>query len=345
MMRKYTFWLMLLLAISACYREEITFSANANDIFFVEHNGASMRVQVRGNTMSKSFLIILHGGPGAGSYKYMTRKMESLVHPETAVVYFDQRNAGGSQGNDNVDYADLEQYALDLQDVIAVLKSRYGQDISLFLLSKSFGGMVACQYLTRPGRADEAIKGWIYANATHDYPLNDSLSHAMMLRIGREYISAGINTSKWLDIVTYCESVTPPFSFEQSLKLNFLARSAQTIVQDVESLQGNPIWENLFSEHIPLTNYYLGRTNSLGRSFNKALHLAGFRAELANVTLPVLVCTSQYDFLCPSGLADDFYARVSSSDKKYLMFEHSTHNFEEQEAYYSAFIAFVQEHR
>lgn len=338
--------LFLIVVLSgSCYREEITFSTNANDVFYVENNGASMRVQVRGNTSSKSFLMVIHGGPGASSYKYMTRKMEALVHPETAVVYFDQRNAGASQGNNNVDYADLEQYALDVAYVIAVLKSRYGEDISLFLLSKSFGGMVACQYMTRAGRPDEAIKGWIYANATHHYPLNDSLSHDMMIRLGRDYVAAGINTNKWLDILTYCESVAPPFSFEQSLRLNLLARRAQTIVPEVEPYSENPIWDNLLSEHIPFTNYYLGRTNSLWRKFNRVLHNIGFRESLSNVTVPVLVCTARFDFLCPSGLADDFYARVGSADKKYLMFENSTHNFEEEEAYYHAFVAFVQEHR
>ncbi|MCC7466361.1 MAG: alpha/beta fold hydrolase [Saprospiraceae bacterium] len=338
------FFLIAILA-GSCYREEITFSTNANDVFYVENDGASMRVQVRGNTESRSFLIVVHGGPGASSYKYMTRKMEALMHPETAVVYFDQRNAGASQGNNNVDYADLEQYALDLSDVIEVLKSRYGEDISLFILSKSFGGMVACQYMTRAGRPDEAIKGWIYANATHNYPLNDSLSHEMMLRLGRDYLDAGVNTNKWLEILNYCESVAPPFSFEQSLKINLLARRAQTIVPEVKPYSENPIWDNLFSEHIPITAYYLGRTNSLWRKFNRVLHNLEFRESLSNVTVPVLVCTARFDFLCPSGLAADFYARVSSADKKYLMFEFSTHNFEEEDAYYQAFITFVKEHR
>jgi pimeloyl-ACP methyl ester carboxylesterase len=344
-MRKYILLLSTVLILGSCFREEITFSTDANDVFYVEHDGASMRVQVRGNTLSKSFLIIVHGGPGGSSYKYMTSQMEEIVHPETAVVYFDQRNAGGSQGNNNVDYADLEQYALDLRDVILVLKSRYGQDISLFLLSKSFGGMVACQYMTRPDRVDGNIKGWIYANATHHYPLNDSLSHAMLLRVGRASISSGINTSKWLDIVDYCENVAPPFSFEQSLKISLLARRALSIVQGVEPFDENPIWDNLFSEHIPLTNYYLGRTNSLDRKFHRSLHTVGFREELSNVTLPVLVCAARHDFLCPMELEEDFLERVGSTDKKYLIFERSTHFFEEQEAYLEAFVAFVREHR
>ncbi|MBN8679340.1 MAG: alpha/beta hydrolase [Chitinophagales bacterium] len=343
-MKKWLLVWSLFMVLGGCWWEEITLSSNADDVFYVEHDGASMRVQVRGNTLSKTFLIIIHGGPGASSFKYMTSKMEEIVHPQTAVVYFDQRNAGGSQGNNNVDYSDLEQYALDLEDVISVLKSRYGEDVRLFLLSKSFGGMVGCQYMTAPNRPDPAIKGWIFANATHHYPLNDSLSHAMMLRIGREYITNGVNTGKWLDIVDYCESVAPPFSFDESLKINLLARRAQTIVLDVTALSENPIWENLLSEHIPLTGYYLGRTNSLRRKFNRVLHDAGFREELQNVTTPVLVCTARYDFLCPSGLADDFFARVSSQDKQYLMFEHSAHNFEEQDAYYQAFVKFIQEH-
>jgi proline iminopeptidase len=113
----------------------------------------------------------------------------------------------------------------------------------------------------------------------------------------------------------------------------------------VEPFDENPIWDNLFSEHIPLTNYYLGRTNSLDRKFHRSLHTVGFREELSNVTLPVLVCAARHDFLCPMELEEDFLERVGSTDKKYLIFERSTHFFEEQEAYLEAFVAFVREHR
>lgn len=334
----------LLVLLAACQKETITFGLHANDVFYIDHDGASMRVAVQGNTTRKTFLVIVHGGPGSSSYKYSTRKMEEIVYPECAVVYFDQRNAGASQGNKNSDYYDLSQYAIDLRDVISVLKSRYGQDISLFILSKSFGGMVATEFMTKDDNQDQ-IKGWLFVNATHNYRMNDSLTHEMLLRVGKEHLAAGLNAAEWDDIVAYCESIAPPFSFQQSQKLNRLGKKAQRIIEGVEPYSEQPIWDHQVTEQIPLTNYLLGRTNSLSRRLNKSLQAIDFSNKLGQITLPVLVCTSKFDFVCPSGLADDFFARISSFDKQYLYFEKSTHNLEEQDAYYNAFVKFVLEHR
>lgn len=332
------------LFFSACQKENITIGLHADDTFYIEHDGASMRVLVRGNTASKSFLIMVHGGPGGSSYIYNTKKIAEIVQPECAVVFYDQRNAGASQGNKNADHYDLNQYADDLRELILLLKARYGQDITLFIMSKSSGGMVASAFMTQ-GDNQDLVKGWLFVNATHNYRLNDSLTHEMLLRVGTEHIDAGLNAGAWEDIVEYCEGVSAPFPFQQSLQLNLHGTQAQKIIEGLEPYTENTVWDYKISENIPLTNYYLGRTNSLGRELNESLTDIEFSSTLGKVTAPVLVCSGKLDFVCPTGLAYDFMANIGSSDKKQMLFEKSAHNLEEQDGYYNAFVRFVMEHQ
>ncbi|MFN0034780.1 MAG: alpha/beta fold hydrolase [Saprospiraceae bacterium] len=336
--------LFVCLLFSACQKESITIGLHADDTFYIEHDGASMRVLVRGNTASKTFLIMVHGGPGGSSYIYNTKKIAQIVQPECAVVFYDQRDAGASQGNKNSNFYDLNQRADDLRELILLLKTRYGQDISLFLMSKSFGGMVASAFMTKGGYQD-LVKGWLFVNATHNYRLNDSLTHQMLLRVGKEHIDSGLNAGAWEGIVEYCEEVSAPFSFQQSLQLNQHGTRAQKIIEGLEPYSENPVWDYKISENIPLTNYWLGRTNSLSRELNESLLDIEFSSKLSKVTVPVLVCSGKLDFVCPTGLADDFFAHVGSTDKQQILFEKSAHNLEEQDGYYNAFVQFVLEHR
>lgn len=334
--------LFLALLFGACQKEEITLGPNSDDTFYLQYDGISMRVLVRGNTSSKAFLILVHGGPGASGYVYDTPKMAEIVQSECAVVFYDQRNAGASQGNRNVAKDNLEQYADDLRELISVLKLRYGQDIGIYLMSKSFGGMVASAFMTKENNQD-LVKGWLFVNASHNYGLNDSLTYQMLLGASQEHISGGKKTEEWQPIFDYCKNNPPgPFTARQSFKLNMFGWKAQKIIEGMEPYNYTVIHDNAISENIPLTSYYLGRTNAGPRSFNASLTNIKFSSQLKKVTLPVLVCAGKLDFVCPQGLADDFMANVGSVDKKKLLFEKSAHRFEEQEAYYNAFVNFIQ---
>ena len=101
-------FLFLTLALSlvavSCQKEEISISENAADRFFLRSDKASMPVRVYGNTASKTFLIIVHGGPGGDDVVYRNDYVIQNLEPKFAVVYWDQRNSGASQGGGNGDF-------------------------------------------------------------------------------------------------------------------------------------------------------------------------------------------------------------------------------------------------
>lgn len=84
--------------------------------------------------------------------------------------------------------------------------------------------------------------------------------------------------------------------------------------------------------------------HAVERKFNAALTPIKFSDALGKVKTLVLVCFGQLDFVCPQGLGDDFLAHVGSSDKQKMIFQHSAHHLEEQDAYYTAFHQFIFDH-
>ena len=146
--------MIFLILLFGCQKEKITISEASSQVFFVENAGASMRVLVDGNTQSNIYILVIHGGPGLSSYFYDTKYVSQHLGDKYAMVYWDQRNAGASQGNSNGKQLHLSQMVDDLIKVIDVLKYRYGSNMSLFLLGHSFGGLIAADFLTHPGNQD-----------------------------------------------------------------------------------------------------------------------------------------------------------------------------------------------
>src|SRR5437867_5238481 len=94
--------LFLAFLFTGCKKEFTGLSANANEIFWVTNNGADMPVRVKGNTSSRIIILIIHGGPGDGSFDYADYKTARL-REKYGVAFWDQRNAGGASGNNNID--------------------------------------------------------------------------------------------------------------------------------------------------------------------------------------------------------------------------------------------------
>ena len=112
------FLFLVMLLFAGCQKEKISISENVSEVFYVENAGASMRVLVEGNTLSNTFILIIHGGPGASAYLYDTKFINKNLGNKYTMVYWDQRNAGASQGTSNGGNLHLDQMVNDLKKVI-----------------------------------------------------------------------------------------------------------------------------------------------------------------------------------------------------------------------------------
>jgi pimeloyl-ACP methyl ester carboxylesterase len=316
----------LLISFTSCQKEVITIGNNVSETFYVDNRGASMRVLVEGNTSSKVFILFVHGGPGAGGYIYDSDYIRKNIEDRYAMAYWDSRNAGGSQGSVNSHDLTLAQMTDDLKKVIIVIKARYGQDCSIFLLGHSFGGLLTSSFMVT-GDNQSMVKGWIFADASHNYPLNDSLTQQMLLTTGEQQIALNQNRTEWEEIVAYCNAHTGNFSYEESEQLESYAGEAETYFDEVIEFDiMKLVRENAVRYKWPLSSMLMNYLYSSAADFNRDLFNDEFSSALSRVTVPVLILYGQYDFICPQGLGHDFYERIGSADKKMVISPISGHS-------------------
>ncbi len=340
------FLFVFMLLFAGCQKEKITISQNASDTFYVENSGASMRVLVQGNTASNIYVLIIHGGPGVSSYVYNTDYVSQNLGNKCAMVYWDQRDAGASQGNINGENLNLDQMVDDLKKVIEVLKYRYGQDMSLFLLGHSFGGLLAADFVTRPDYQN-MIAGLIDVDGSHNYPLNDTLTRQMLLTVGQYEVSQNKNAGKWGTIINYCNAHPGNFSFDESMQLETYASDAETYIDSVKQVNiPSLILKYAVKEDYPLTSMLVNLLYSENKAFNTELSKENFSPSLYEVSIPVLVLWGKYDFVCPLSLGEDFYDHISSTEKRMVISPVSGHNmiFQDEKLFCDEVNAFIQQY-
>lgn len=314
------------LVITSCQKEKITLGTNVSESFYLENNKASMRVLVEGNTLSRIFIVFVHGGPGEGAFIYNTDYITNNIEDKYAFVFWDERNSGASQGTTNGRYLTLAQMTDDLKKVIQVIKVRYGQSSAVFILGHSFGGLLTSSFITT-GNNQFMAKGWIFADGSHNYPLNDTLTRQMLLTVGQEQLSLNKNKAQWEEIVSYCNTHTGNFSFDESGQMEVYATEAENYIDEVTKVNSWAILTNNAVKYKwPLTSMLMNYLYSSEAAFNKDLATTEFSSSLYKVTLPVLILFGKYDFVCPEGLGDDLYNHISSTDKKIVISPISGHN-------------------
>lgn len=323
-MIKYIFTIISLflpgLLLTGCKKEFTGLSANANEIFWVTSNGADMPVRVKGNTSSKVIILIVHGGPGDGSYEYANYKTAKL-REKYAVAFWDQRNAGSASGNNNIDKLSLPQMISDLEVIVKVIKVRY-EGARIFLYAHSFGGLLAAGYLVKDSNQNQ-LRGWIDIDGAHNYPLCNGLSREMLMDTSQSEINKGNYISQWQNILNYCSSHDPLSSYEISSQTEAYAHEAEGYMgikrnTSILSLSEDPSDQ--------LVNYYNLYYTSAGNDFLQSLDSANYSDQLYKIKIPSLLLWGQFDFTVPPGVGEDGMKNLGSAYKKLVLFSHSGHH-------------------
>jgi pimeloyl-ACP methyl ester carboxylesterase len=315
----------LFLLFAACQKESITLSTNANDLFFVKNKGASMPVLVEGNTAQKAIILVVHGGPGSDAMKTMNGTFMDTLEQRYAVAYWDQRNAGSTQGGAN--HADLNIATMteDLQQVVLTLKHRYGQDKSVFLYGHSFGGALSASFLTTSDN-QKLVKAWINIDGAHSFPLIDTESKKMINTIGTTEKNAGNNVAAWTSILDYTLNNDPRTSLAVSEMFNTKAYEAIKLMKEVNVIKKAPTNDLKFSQNSILSTIVNFQSVYFNSGMADELFTTEFTTKLNKVTIPVLCLFGKYDFVVPPALADDVINKVSSVNKKKVIFNNSGHD-------------------
>jgi pimeloyl-ACP methyl ester carboxylesterase len=308
-------------ACMGCKKQDVSLSTTADDVFWLTNNGADMPVWVQGNTASKVIILIVHGGPGEGSYNYNDYETAKLKE-KYGVAFWDQRNAGSSSGNNNIGNLTLANMVTDLKDVVKIIKYRYN-NASVFLYAHSFGALLAAAYL-EDGQNQDDLKGWIEIDGAHNYPLTNSESKKALIDTGTSEIAKGRNIDQWKEIVDYCKTHNPRKSFDASSQIEIYAHDAESYM----GITASSVSNNVFSPEDPfslLANYYKVLYTSAGDTFIESLQNDNYSNQMSKIKIPSLLLWGKYDFTVPPSLGEDAEKHLGSEYKKLIIYPHSGH--------------------
>jgi pimeloyl-ACP methyl ester carboxylesterase len=342
-MKKNIFNLLIISILAACQKEKISLGADVHDIFFLEEKGSSLPIQVHGNVASNKMLVIIHGGPGGSGITYRDEYVKNNVEKEFAIVYWDQRLAGATQGNNTDDSISI--FKTDVKKVFRLLKYRFGADKKMYVMGHSWGGFLT-PYFLEDGNNQDLVKGWIQVDGAHNYYKNDSLTKEMLLVYGKKEIAKSKNTDKWQPILDYCNAHPYNENFDIAFQLNRYASRAESYLDEVTP-SGSSLLNSLISNKVPITsgvtNTYL---SALVKKIDRQTYMEPISQNLKKIKIPTLLLWGRHDFVCPIGLADDIKKNIGSKDVSEKVFEKSGHSpmVNEPEVFWTAVINWVKKH-
>lgn len=327
------------LILASCTQQE----SDNFDQFFFRNDGADLFVQVNGNIASNTFILFLHGGPGGSGIDYNTGYYVDELEKDYAFVYLDQRGNGASTGKYDKDQLTIVQNSDDIYQFTRFLKSKYGQDISLFLAGHSWGGLTTAHALVTTDIQNE-IKAWIDIDGAHDFILNDVEAVKLFQELATIEIDAGNNTDFWNAVLERVNEIdTLNITVEDQGYLNATAFSAESRL---------PIADPMLPDSGPAYPSYRpdGSTaSSIGNSsVNVILNNDSYRypltERLVEISVPSLFLWGKYDLVVPPAIGVTAYNKVNTTEKELVIFENSGHSpmSNEPELFVEEFRDFVE---
>lgn len=321
--------LLSIVIISAC-NKDVELSEAMKETFYLRNGGSDMPVFVRGNGLSKKFIILLHGGPGDTSTDYMNENFSIQLQNDYAFAFWDQRQQGNSHGHLKPEDISLAQIVEDTYYLVKTLKYRYGDEIEIYLMGHSWGGTVGTAFLQTNDYQNE-VAGFIEISGGYDFPEINKNTIAMMQHYGQIEIDKGNKVNEWEEILEYANSLNPEsLTKDEMLELNSYAGKIERerLIEEIYTIPSN----NGFKEEEKATeNSVISTTMNAVSIFFKLdlideLITISLTENLHKITVPTLLIWGKYDFKVPSILGETAYENIGSSQKTLNIYEHSGHN-------------------
>ncbi|MFT5385280.1 MAG: pimeloyl-ACP methyl ester carboxylesterase [Saprospiraceae bacterium] len=332
-MKNYLFVVFFIL-IASC-AEESLFGEETSLHFWLKHKGADMPVVIEGNTNSKIFILLLHGGPGGSAQKFNNNltPFSDILEEDYAMVYWDQRNAGISRGEWDSSKITLAQHTEDLDQVIELLKFKFGDEIIMFLAGHSWGGYLSQAYLLEPNQQNK-IRGWISIDGlcNRNQNIRDALQR--IPEIANEQIALDNAKEEWSDILefTLIEAAKNIQNYDKNLESNVfsLIRSSEEIIAETNLLEykAGSNFKATFKNNLhPFIFSVNNRTLNLliPQIYDFDIFIAD---NLVNINIPSLFIYGKYDVRTPYFQAEYAMERISTdpTDKQLIIFPFSDHS-------------------
>lgn len=328
--------------------------ANVYDVLYISNDGAEIPSHIYGNAASKTFVIMLHGGPGGTGLDYRVGPYSRVLEQRYAMVYFDQRAQGMAQGNISKSDITVEAMVDDIVLLANVLKQKYGEDISLFVMGHSWGGTLGTALMSDTDR-QALFSGWMEVSGAHDFQLMFKAVEGMIDTVSAEQIAAGNNVDFWRQ----AQSDIADMNFDNLTDANIQAlntlgfQAEQKLQEDgvvamteVGDDSAGVLLDALFTKNNNIhTSTTGGITNQ--KLFDDGLWRRDYSSGIRQIEIPTLLIWGQYDFVVPPALAQQAFDLLATEDKEMHIFTRSGHSPMQTEAdqFVSVVTSFIDKYK
>lgn len=326
---------LLLLCLTACQKESFQ---TEGDFFYLNNDEAVMPVWVKGNQAANTFIIMLHGGPEGGSSQYYTIfPSHKKIEEKYAIVYWDQRMCGMSQGNPSMESATLAQFTEDLDKLVQLIQEKYHQP-KLFLMGHSWGGALATNYLLQ---YPDKIRGWIEIDGGHSWTNANAISREIMMQYAENQIIENKEKDYWQFALTWYDA-HKVVGINDNAHYNFVGKANGYDYNPQSDSLPIPFTALLFYSPISTAYFFVPYKFAF---LNDGLDLQN---KIHDITIPSLICWGRHDRVFPVQIAADTYQKLGTplADKYLHIFEMSAHspNYEQPTEFANEVIRFLEKY-
>jgi len=306
-------------------------------------------------------LIIVHGGPGSTGTQYFHYGAFEGLQEDYAVVYWEQRASGFSQGygKGGQNHLNAEEASNDLHTVIDVINHKYNPESS-FILGHSWGGVLTTAFLGNKPERQDLVRGWILVNGAHNWSLGQELSVEWVQNKARRFIdgneSSRFDNKHWREVLDWYEA-NPLGDWDNINSMRWI-RKHVVYVDDADGY--------FLPENRDEINKQTFEGNGLG--LQNAFDFSGAWAWFTNgnpplwdsqkeittdkmhqIVVPTLIIWGIHDGILPVELAQDAYDRISTpeEDKFTIIYEQTAHSpmYEETVKFNQDVQSFIEKYR
>lgn len=313
----------IVLSLQSCKKDNLL-EISAEHHFFLENGGAILPVLVQGNTTSNTYIIMLHGGPGdSGINDFGKTGIFSELESDYAMVYYDQRCAGTSQGNCDPQELKVSDFVEDLDKLILTLEHRYGVDSKFFLMGHSWGATLALDYLVH-GSQRSKIRACIQSNGSHNIPMLSVQQKESLIHYATQQIALGNETANWQELLNEVQDADPTLEEDRINILQWTYKSEEMLLA-VDSVA--PAAAISIGLGDVFGNYFSTLTNAAATDNHFLLDLFSYdiSSELNQIETPTALYWGKFDLVHPVAMVEDIYSLIGTTDKEICYFNRSFH--------------------
>lgn len=308
----------------------VTSSEGTDKDEFITLGGMEQYIHIRTENTSNPVIICLHGGPGSPD-SFVNYLWADKLDENYTLVFWDQRGAGKTYEHNiktdpNNDTVSFEQALTDLDELVDIMRERYGQD-KVVIMGHSYGTYLGGHYVyDHPEKVSHyiGIGQLVYYLDGEQRSYEDALTQAQ---------AAGDDTSEME--ATWDEYLKNPDDISALLAArNFTYKYHQAPKEAAQIPMG------LFSPYMGYadTRYFLRQTDvnaflELQRGLMGAL--GDDMRDFTDYQVPVDIIMGEYDWTCPTVCAREYYEIINAPEKGFYEIEGCGHSpqFDDPDAF------------